>query len=108
MLQLGHPEAPQAYEFIAADPALENRIPQWYCDLVNTARQYERQGGALTVVPTPTGAYQWFNAALIERERMNPTDTQGLEGLIAQQDAQQDAQQYEYDEDLSTDEDDEA
>ena len=43
---------------------------------------------------------------------MNPTDTQGLEALIAQQGvqqgAQQGAQQHEYYEDLSTDEDDEA
>ena len=38
---------------------------------------------------------------------MNPVDTQGLEDLIAQQVAHQDAQQGEYDEDLSTDEEDE-
>jgi len=42
---------------------------------------------------------------------MNPTDTQGLEGLMVQQPVQQPiqqpAQEYEYDEDLSTDEEDE-
>jgi hypothetical protein len=59
-------------------------------------------GGILAVLPTPTGAYQWFNAALIEREIMNPTDTQGLEGLIAQQ-----LEQQHDDEDLSTDEEEE-
>ena len=108
MRRLSHPKAPQACEFIVASPDLQNQIPQWYCDLVDAARQYIRQGGALNITPTPTGAYRWFDAALVEREIMNPTDTQGLEGLIAQQDAQQNAQQYEYDEDLSTDEDDEA
>ena len=103
MQQLSHPEAPQACEFIVASPDLQNQIPQWYCDLVDAARQYVRQGGALNVIPTPIGAYQWFNAALVEREMMNPVDTQGLEGLIAQQ-VTQDAHQGEFDEDLSTDE----
>ena len=104
MRQLGHPETPQACEFIVANPDLQNQIPQWYCDLVDTARRYARQGGALNVIPTPTGAYRWFNAALIEREMMNPTDTQGLEGLIAQQPHGEPAQLFEYGEDLSTDE----
>ena len=103
MLQLGHPEPPQAYEFIVASPDLQNQIPQWYCDLVDTARRYMRQGGILDIIPTPTGAYQWFNAALIERERANPNDTQGLDHLVAAQPLQQ----HEYDEDLSTDEEDE-
>ena len=63
---------------------------------MDTARRYIRQGGILDTAPTPTGAYQWFNAALIERERTNPTDTQGLDQLVAQQ-------LDEYDEDLPTD-----
>ena len=84
MRQLGHPEAPEAFEFIVASRELQNQVPQWYCDLVTAARQYERHGGTLTVHPTPTGAYQWFNAALIQREILNPADTQGLESLIAQ------------------------
>ena len=107
MRYLNHPEAPQACEFIVANPGLENHIPQWYCDLVNIGRQYMRQGGILNVVPTPIGAYRWFDAALIERELTNPTDTQGLDQLVAQQSIQQPAEQEEYDEDLSTDEENE-
>ena len=57
MLQLGHPEPPQAYEFIVASPDLQNQIPQWYYDLVDTARRYMRQGGILDVIPTPIEAY---------------------------------------------------
>ena len=73
---------------------------------MDAARQYESQGGELNVVPTPIGAYRWFNAALVKRERANPTDTQGLDHLVTQQPVQQDAEQHEYDEDLSTDEED--
>lgn len=52
MQRLGHPEVPQAYEFIVASPDLQNQIPQWYCDLVDAAQQYVSQGGALDVIPT--------------------------------------------------------
>ena len=75
---------------------LENQIPQWYYDLVNSARQYVSQGGLLNVIPSPTGAYQWFNAALIRQEIMNEVDTQGLDQLGPQQPIHQVAYQHEY------------
>ncbi len=33
----------------------------------------------MALVESPTGAYRWFNATLIEREMQNPTDTHGLD-----------------------------
>jgi len=111
MRYLNHPEAPQASEFIVAGLGLQNQIPQWYCDFVDIARRYMRQGGILDTAPTPTGAYQWFNAALIKRERMNPTDTQGLDQFMAQQFGEEvveePSQPDEYGEDLPIDIEDE-
>ncbi len=79
MQELGHPGPPQVFEFILADPGPVYQVPSWYLQLIERCRVFSSQGGELALVESPTGAYRWFNATLIEREMQNPTDTHGLD-----------------------------